>query len=118
MRCEELPGDDVISAVGGVALVNSEDMGALSLTKPLLITGIKGEPGIKLGLLGELIGAVFEPLLMVEPAAPELIEWVDDLRKKGMDEGVNLLVVEGRLLGLSVTLDSFVTVVCTLVVFV
>jgi hypothetical protein len=60
-----------MSAVGGVALVNNEDIGALSL----LMTGIKGELGIKLaGLLGELTGAVLGPLLMVEPATAELIE--------------------------------------------
>lgn len=64
-----------MSAVGGVALVNNEDMGALSLTRPLLMTGIKGELGIKLaGLLGELTGAVLGPLLTVEPATAELIE--------------------------------------------
>jgi hypothetical protein len=64
-----------MSAVGGVALVNSEDMGVLSLMGPLLMTGIKGELGIKLaGLLGELIGPVLEPLLVVEPTIAELIE--------------------------------------------
>lgn len=35
-----------------------------------------------------------------------------------MDEGVNLRVVDGRLLGLLVTLDSLVTPVCALVVLV
>jgi hypothetical protein len=64
-----------MSAAGGVALVNNDGMGALSLTRPLLMTGINGELGIKLaGLLGELIGAVLGPLLTVEPTTPELIE--------------------------------------------
>jgi hypothetical protein len=82
----------------------------------LLITGIKGEPGVNpmAGLLGEAIDDVGPPV--EPPFAAALIECVDERRKKGMEDGVNLRVVEGRLEGLPFAGPSFV--VRLLVVFV
>lgn len=119
LRCAELPGEEVISAVGGVALVKDGVVAGFPREPVLLVmTGISGELGMRLaGLLGEVAGAEVGPFPVV-PIAGELIEWVDDLRKNGMDDGVNLRVVEGRLVGLPCGCDSLVCVPCVLVALV
>ncbi len=103
LRWEELPGDDVISAVGGVARVRD---GGVARTpewfeRPLLRTGIRGDTGVSpaAGLLGDAIEDP-GPLTTLPLAAPELIECVDERRKKGIEDGVSLRVVDGRREGL------------------
>jgi hypothetical protein len=67
------------------------------------------------GLLGDAIDDVGPPVELPFAAA-ELMECVDERRKKGMEDGVSLRVVEGRLEGLPFAGASFV--IRLLVVFV
>jgi hypothetical protein len=75
LRCAELPGEEVISAVGGVALVKDGAVAGFPREPVLLVmTGISGELGMRLaGLLGEVAGTEPEAFPVV-PIVGELIE--------------------------------------------
>lgn len=86
-----------MSAVGGVARVNSEgDVGCRAL-RPLPKTGIIGDDGANPALVD---GAEVEPPGEVTGI---FIVAEDDRRKKGIEDGVNLRVVDGLREGLAET---------------